>query len=133
MIPGKVTRMVLFVTLAAALCVMASGFLLAAFSFGFERGDMVLEYPGSKQRADDLNRAANIALGLFLAAELGATLLVLKSAVFSPIPLHWIVKFVVLIVGFGGYSFGLILLSLSGGAPRVLTDLLEALGNLIMR
>ena len=133
MTSGRLARVALLLALAAALCVMASAFLLAAFSFGFERGDIAFEYPGSQQRSDDLNRAANVASGLFLVAELGAALLVLKSGVFSPVPLHWTIKFVALLVGFGGYSCGLIFLILFGGAPRVLTDLAEALGSLIMR
>jgi hypothetical protein len=132
-ISGKLSRGALFLALALALFVIASGFLIAALSFGFERGDIAYEGPEAQQRSDDLNRAANVASGLFLAAELGAALLVLKSGVLSPVPLHWTIKLVALFVGFGGYSCGLIFLILFGGAPRVLTDLAEALGNLIMR
>jgi hypothetical protein len=132
-ISGKLSRGALFLALALALFLMASAFLIAAVGFGFERGEIANEGPEAQQRSDDLDRAANIASGLFLAAELGAALLVLKSGAFSPVPIHWTIKFVALFVGLGGYSYGLVFLSLSGGAPRVLTDIAEALGNLIAR
>ncbi|MGA2273945.1 MAG: hypothetical protein ABSH00_10355 [Bryobacteraceae bacterium] len=132
MIPERLMRTTLSMVFAVVLLVTASAFLLAAVSFGITRGEMRIGGPDAQQCADRLNRAANIAVGLFLFIELGATLLILKSGAVSRVRVHWSVRSLVSFAVATLCSYGLVLLSLSGRVPDLLLGLEQRLSGWVM-
>jgi len=118
--------------LAAILLGLASAFLLASVGFGITRGEMRVESAEAQQFANRLNRAGNIAFGLFVAAELGLTGLIMRSALLSRIRLHWAIRFLGLMMVMVLCSFALVLIILARRSPRTIVDLERSLSELIM-
>ena len=98
--------------LAMLLIALASVLLWATVSFGIWRGEMNIAAE-SRQLVAQVNRAGNIAFACFLATEGVAAWLLLKAGLL-PFKLHWLIKFLGLIIVMILCSYMLTMLSLRG-------------------
>jgi hypothetical protein len=113
-------------TLATLLVGVASIVLLAAVYLGIWHGAMRIA-PESRQLAAQVNRAGNIAAALFFAIEVVAAWLLQKCGLLSLFKLHWLIKFIGLLIAVVLCSYLLVLLSVRGEAP----DLIFHLGGIL--
>ncbi len=118
------------ITLAVALVGLASSFLQAAVRFGITRGVARIDSEFA-QLATQLNRAGNISVTFFLAAAVGAALLLVKSVPLLP-RLHWLVKALGLLIAVALCCCALVVLSLTGRAPDLIIGLGRLLSNWVM-
>ena len=124
-------RTALGATHATLLVALASVFLLATASFGIGYGEMKISAE-SRQLAAQLNRAGNIAFAFFLATE-GVAAWLLMKAVLLPFKLHWLIKFLGLIIAVVLCSYILTMLSLRGVMLDPMVDLDRIVQDWLMR
>lgn len=87
----------------------------------------------SRQLAAQANRAAHLAVGCFFTTEVIAAWVLVRWGFASLIRLHWLIKFVVLLIGIFLSSYVLMRLSLNGIAPDPVFDLEPKLHDWFMR
>ena len=118
-----------------ALILVAAGtvFFLVGVGFGIWRGEMMVDSNASQQLAGRLDRAVNVSLGFFFAADFGAALLILKSGLKLMPCLHWSVQTACLLIAASLCSYMGILLVLTVRPPDQAISLLRILSDWMLR
>lgn len=118
-------------TLALALVGLSSIFLLTTMRFGITHGEMRIGQE-SAHLAAQINRAGNIAIVLFLASAVCATLILLNFSGLLLPRMHWLIRFTGLLIAVALCSYGLAILSLVGIAPDFVISLEQILSRWLM-
>ena len=123
----------MFVPAIAVLLLLAMALLFNAFAFGFASGEVMVNPNAKPGDNAELNRAANLAVNMFVAVQIALACMAVGSRAFKS-RLHWAVRLLGAILGGVVLSYlGVVGILSAGGLPNPLKGIVGALGTWIQQ